>query len=270
MKYNNTITSIAIGSFDGLHLGHQALIKQVEALIIIERNSGYLTPGYRRSDHTDKLCFFYHFDKIKELAPEGFVARLREDFPLLEKIVVGYDFHFGKAKSGNAAMLKALFPGEVIVVEQVTHENTAVHSRMIKQYLREGDVKKANALLGREYLMEGEPICGQGLGKKELFPTINLFVDHYQLPLEGVYATRTKVDGSWHPSVSFLGHRVSTDGTYAVETHLLDRTIEEVDRFVEVAFVGFIRPNQKFESLEALKMQIAEDIQKAKEILDER
>ena len=82
-----------------------------------------------------------------------------------------------------------------------------------------------------------------------------------------MYATRTKVEGVWYPSVSFLGHRVSTDGNFAVETHLLDANIQRVKGFVEVAFIGFIRPNQKFESLEALKSQIAEDIEKAKAAL---
>jgi len=108
LKINNTIKSIAIGSFDGLHIAHKTLIDEVEAIVIIERNGGYLTPGYKRSVHTDKICCFYHFDKVKSLSPEAFVDKLKEDFPSLEKIVVGYDFHFGKGKSGNAKMLQAL------------------------------------------------------------------------------------------------------------------------------------------------------------------
>ena len=168
MKLLNQITSIAIGSFDGLHRGHQALISQVEAIVIIERNGGYLTPGHKRSFYTDRICCFYHFDKIKGLSPEGFVAKLLGDFPHLEKIVVGYDFHFGKNKGGNGELLKTLFKGEVKIVEQVTHESVPVHSRMIKQFLKEGDLKMANALLDREFEIEGEVINGQGLGSKKL------------------------------------------------------------------------------------------------------
>ncbi len=267
MKFNNNIKSIAIGSFDGLHIAHKTLIDKVDALVIIERNGGYLTPGYKRSLHTGKICCFYHFDKVKSLSPEAFVNRLKEDFPSLEKIVVGYDFHFGKGKAGNAEMLQALCNKEVLVVDEVSIEGIPVHSRTIKTYLREGKVEMANKLLGRRYCIDGDVISGQGLGKKELVPTLNLHVDHYQLPLEGVYATQTKVGDEWLNSVSFLGHRVTTDGSYAVETHVIERDIGEVSGKVVMKFVAFIRENQKFDGLDALKKQIRDDIAKAQEIL---
>ena len=267
MTLTNQIKSIAIGSFDGVHLGHQALVTQADAIVIIERNGGYLTPGYKRSCYTDKICCFYHFDKIKGLTPEAFVARMLADFPMLEKMIVGYDFHFGQGKRGNAALLKELFVGEVTIVDQVCFEGIPVHSRTIKEYLREGRVKMANALLGRRYEIEGEVIRGQGIGKTSFVPTLNLTVDHYQLPLEGVYATQTKLGDTWHDSVSFIGNRVSTDGNFAVETHVLDQKIDEVHSIVSLVFVDLIRVNKRFDSFEALKMQIEEDIQKAKELL---
>jgi len=265
--YTNKIRSIAIGSFDGLHIAHQKLIEQVEAIVIIERNGGYLTPGYKRALYTDKVCCFYHFDKIKSLSAEAFVAHLKEDFPHLNKIVVGYDFAFGKDKMGDAAYLQALFEGEVLIVKEVCFEGIAIHSRTIKHYLRKGELSMANALLGRLYQIDGEVIKGQGLGKKSLVPTLNLQVEAYQLPLEGVYATRTKIDGVWLDSVSFLGHRITTDGSFAVETHLIDTEKENVNGQVWIAFVSFLRPNQKFETLGALKTQIVEDIENAKNCL---
>jgi len=265
VELKNRIKSIAIGSFDGIHIAHRRLIEQAEAIVIIERNGGYLTPGYKRSFYTDKICCFYHFDKIRSLTPEGFVSKLQKDFPQLEKIVVGYDFHFGKAKAGNAALLKALFTGEVCIVDEVTYEDVSIHSRTIKTYLQEGNIEKANSLLGRRYTIDGEVIQGQGLGKKALVPTLNLHVEEYQLPKEGVYATRTKVHGRWFPSVSFLGHRVSTDGSYAVETHLVDENIGEVSGRVWLEFVALIRENLKFKTLDLLAEQIERDIQKAKE-----
>ena len=267
MAYTNNIKSIAIGSFDGIHIAHQTLIDKAEALVIIERDGGYLTPGHKRSFFTDKVCCFYHFDVIKALTPEAFIEKLQTDFPKLETIVVGYDFGFGKGKAGNAQTLQELFSGRVEVVQEVSIEGVSVHSRTIKEYLREGNIAMANKLLGRTYSIDGEVVSGQGLGKKELVPTLNLNVKAYQLPLEGVYATRTKVKGEWMPSVSFLGHRVTTDDSFAVETHILERDIGEVHGKVEMVFADFIRANQKFESLEALKRQIAEDIQKAKEVL---
>ena len=267
LELKNKIRSIAIGSFDGLHIAHKTLIDKADAIVIIERNSGYLTPGYKRSLYTDKPCFFYHFDKIKSLTPESFVSRLKEDFQHLEKIIVGYDFAFGKAKSGTADHLDELFDGEVFIVEEVSIDGIPVHSRTIKAYLREGKVKMANKLLGRRYSIDGEVVAGQGLGKKELVPTLNLYVDHYQLPLEGVYATRTKIKNKWFSSVSFLGHRVTTDGSYAVETHVIDKDIGEVIGGVVIEFISFIRENQKFDGLDDLKKRIQNDIDMARKIV---
>ncbi len=267
MQIHNDIKAIAIGSFDGLHIAHQTLISEVDALVIIERNGGYLTPGYKRTYYTDKICCFYHFDKVKSLSPEAFVNKLKVDFPSLEKIVVGYDFHFGKGKMGNADMLQSLCDKKVVVINEVSTEGIPVHSRTIKAYLRDGNVEMANKLLGRRYCIEGDVIRGQGLGKKELVATLNLSVVHYQLPLEGVYATRTKVEDAWLDSVSFLGHRVTTDGSYAVETHIVDRDIGEVTGIVDIEFVTFIRENKKFDGLDTLKQQIQDDIGRAKEIL---
>jgi riboflavin kinase/FMN adenylyltransferase len=267
LQYKNNIKSIAIGSFDGIHIAHQTLIDKADALVIIERNGGYLTPGYKRSHFTDKICCFYHFDVIKSLSPEAFVAKLQNDFPSLETIIVGYDFHFGRNKAGNAEMLDALCDKEVLIVEEVSFEGIPVHSRTIKSYLREGNIAMANKLLGRTYRIEGEIVQGQGLGKKELVPTINLNVKTYQLPLEGVYATRTCLEGVWLNSVSFLGHRVTTDDSFAVETHILDKTLGEVQGEIALEFVDFIRANQKFDTLEALKQQIQNDIEIAKKRL---
>ncbi|PTB88177.1 bifunctional riboflavin kinase/FAD synthetase [cyanobacterium G8-9] len=265
MAYTNCIKSIAIGSFDGIHLAHQTLIEKADALVIIERDGGYLTPGHKRTYFTDKTCCFYHFDVIKGLTPEQFIEKLETDFPQLETIVVGYDFHFGKNKAGNAQTLSQLCDKNIIIVDEVKYKGIPVHSRTIKTYLQEGNIKMANALLGRTYHIEGEVVQGQGLGKKELVPTLNLSVKGYQLPLEGVYATKTKIADEWLPSVSFLGHRVSTDGSYAVETHILDNDIGTVTGSVALAFIDLIRPNKKFENLEALKEQIEVDIMQAKQ-----
>ncbi len=116
-------------------------------------------------------------------------------------------------------------------------------------------------------MIDGVVIKGQGLGRKELVPTLNLKIDHYQLPLEGVYATKTRIGKEWYYSVSFLGHRVTTDGSYAVETHVLERDIGEVSGTICIEFVALIRKNEKFESLDALREQIGIDIEEAREVL---
>ena len=265
--YKNSIKSIAIGSFDGIHLGHRVLIEQVEAVVVIERNGGYLTPGYRRSFFIEQPCFFYYFEHIKSLSAKAFVEKLKEDFPKLKSIVVGYDFEFAYKKEGNTTLLKELFDGEVEVVDEVKSSNISVHSRTIKRYIAEGNIKMVNQLLDRSYRIYGKIVSGQGLGKKELVPTLNLNVHDYKLPKEGVYATRTKIADEWLDSVSFLGHRVTTDGSFAIETHVLDRDIGEVVGDLGIEFVDFIRDNRKFNGLEALKREIDEDIARAKRVL---
>ena len=268
MKIQNNIKSIAIGSFDGMHVAHRKVIEAVDAIVIIERNGGYLTPGYKRSLYTDKICCFYFFDRIRSLSPEGFVEKLKEDFPQLERIVVGYDFAFGKDKAGNAETLGELFEKEVVIVDEISLEGVPVHSRTIKAFLREGNIYMANKLLGRNYIIDGRVVPGQGLGKKALVPTLNLKIEQYKLPLEGVYATMTKIGSSWFPSVSFLGHRVSTDGSFAVETHIIDEEFGTIEGDIVLEFRALIRRNRKFDTLEILKMQIEKDIEQAKKYLD--
>ncbi len=260
----NPVKSIAIGSFDGIHTAHQRLIDQAEGVVVIERGNGYLTPGYKRSKFTDRPLFFYIFDMIKELSAAGFIARLREDFPALEKLVVGYDFHFGKGREGDAEHLRKLFDGEVVIVDEVMIDGISVHSRVIRQYLQAGKIDTANKLLGRRYSIDGVIIAGQGLGSKELVPTLNLKVLNYQLPREGVYATRTKIDNIWMPSVSFIGHRVTTDGSFAVESHIIDQDIGMMQGDVEIEFVKHLRENKRFDSLQMLKIQIRSDIENAR------
>lgn len=260
------IRSIAIGAFDGIHSAHLVLIDKADAVVVIERNSAILTPGYTRAKYINKPIFFYHLDKIKELSPSKFVELLLGNFPLLEEIIVGYDFGFGKDKSGDVSTLKEFFKGKVTVMETIKLEDTAIHSRVIKNLLREGKLEKANKLLGRTYQLCGEVVCGQGLGGKRFVPTLNVNVKEYLLPKEGIYATRTGINSIWHKSVSFIGHRVSTDGKFAVETHILDKEIHGVKGKIEISFAKFIRENRKFDDFDELKCQILDDIKTVREM----
>ncbi len=258
------ITSIAIGSFDGLHVAHRTLIDQAEGVVVIERDSGYLTPGYKRSWYTDKPLYFYPFEKIRGWSAAEFVVQLQRDFPALERIVVGYDFGFGQGREGDAVYLRGLFGGEVVIVGEVQVEGISVHSRTIRAYLRAGDVILVNRLLGRPYAIDGEVIPGQGIGGRKLVPTLNLAVRDYQLPAEGVYVTQTRIGEVWLPSVSFVGHRESTDGTFAVETHVIDREIGKCTGRIGIRWIEKMRDNRRFEDLEELKRQIDADIAQAR------
>lgn len=264
------IDSVAIGGFDGMHIGHQRLFSHLGehgAIVVIESGFANLTPRQERERFSRYPLFYYPLEAIRHLDGAAFVQRICEDFPQLKRIVVGYDFHFGKNRGSSCHDLTDLFEGEVVVVEPVCHHGDSVHSHKIRAKIQLGDIAGANAFLGHNYTIHGNVVKGQGLGKRALVPTINLHVSHFLLPKEGVYATLTRIDDEehYHPSVSFIGHRVSTDGSFAIESHLLDGEVEVTQR-AAISFLGWIRPNRKFETLEALRGAIVEDIDTARRI----
>ena len=263
------VTALAIGGFDGIHRGHQALIDRLGhtgALLAIETGHIDLTPGSWREQFCSLPIFYVALDEIYDMDGESFVAYLRARFPLLTRLVVGYDFRFGIDRSAGAYDLKSWFGGEVEIVDEVTYHGISVHSTTIRNALRVGNVTLANQLIGREYMIQGTIIKGQGLGMRRLYPTLNLKVEGFLLPGEGVYVTRTGIGGALYASVSFVGHRVSTDGSFAVETHLLDYAPEHVSE-VTLHFIQKMRDNQQFRDLESLKERIEEDIRIARSLI---
>lgn len=266
----NTVTDIAIGGFDGMHLAHQQLFKALGengGIISIESAHENLTPKTYKQEYTNYPVYHYVLDNIKHLEGKEFISLLKEEFPKLKKIVVGFDFCFGKNRKNCISELKKLFKGEVIVINEYKKEGIAVHSRTIRQYINNGDMLSANSFLGKEYKIFGKQVRGQGLGSKSFVPTINLKIEDFMLPNEGVYATKTIIAEKEYNSVTFLGHRVTTDGTYAVETHILDEDIKNAFPLVQIKFFKKIRDNQKFDSFEELKEQISKDIKEAKSFL---
>ncbi len=249
-----------------MHLGHQALFARLDkrgAIVVVEHFRATLTPHIYRARYTDYPLSFHDFDKIRDETPDAFVARLKREFPALERIVIGEDFRFGSGRSGDPEAMRRLFDGEVEVVPEVSHAGRPVHSRFIRDAIRSGDIETANDLLGHAYEIWGSVVTGQGIGAKELVPTINLEVSRFLLPKEGVYATTTCIGSAEYPSVTFLGHRATTDGDWAVETHLVDAKVADVRGKVCIRWHRFLRENRKFESFESLKSQIQRDIRQA-------
>ncbi len=261
------VHSIAIGGFDGMHIGHQELFSRLDkdhgAVVVIETGYANMTPGMQRQKHTHHPVYIYELSEIKHLDAKGFVGRLLQDFPSLKHIVVGYDFHFCKDRACDATDLKKHFHGNVTVVPEVTLEGNSVHSHIIREHIKNADFFTAKHMLGRDYSVSGDVVKGQGIGARELVPTINV-VTNQLLPQEGVYATVTRIDSdvSFHPSITFFGHRITTDDTLALETHLINQDVRSVHS-VEIVFLEFIRDNQKFDNLTLLKDAIESDIAKA-------
>ena len=255
-----------------MHLAHQELFKKLDTnggIVVICTGYANLTIKTYRERYTNFPLFFYPLEEIKHLSGEQFVNLLKEEFPELKKIVVGYDFHFGNKASCDTNDLKEIFDGEVEIVDEFKLDNVAIHSRVIRECLRNGEIEKANKLLGYEYSLVGLSIKGQGLGKKQFVPTINIDVQDFLIPSEGIYVTKTKVNNKEFNSVSFIGHRVTTDGKFACETHILDVEYkQEIPHTIEVKFLKKLRDNKKYEKYDELKQQILKDIKEAKMFLN--
>jgi len=263
---SDEIESIAIGGFDGMHLGHMALVSKLNdrgIILVIDKGFSNLTPNKDRCKYVKNGFISLGLEDVKELKSYEFVKLLEAEFKNLKKIVVGYDFRYGNERNGDVQKLKDEFTGEVIVVDEVKINKHSAHSAYIRECISSGEIQKANFLLGREYSIKASTIKGQGIGKKELVATINLDNSRYLLPRDGVYASRTRVDDRWYRSVTFIGVRSSTDKKSAIETHLIDKSIDFLPSSVRVEFRFFIRENMKFKSLEDLKKQIQIDIKKA-------
>jgi len=245
----------AIGGFDGMHLGHRALLQKSDKLIVIEKGSN-LTPGTDRCEYTSLPCEFFDLNEIKELSAEDFIEILKT--LNVTKIVVGEDFRFGKNRSGDRGLLKKHF--EIETVKEVKIDGVGVHSRIIREFIKAGNIKKANLFLGHTYKIKGKRIKGQGLGRKELVPTINIVpVKNYLLPKPGVYISFTNDI----PSLTFTGIR-STDNSFSIETHILnDNVTTDNEDTVIIHFLEFLRENKRFNNLKELKKQILIDITNA-------
>jgi riboflavin kinase/FMN adenylyltransferase len=265
----NNITNITIGGFDGMHLAHQELFKHLDkdgAIVVIDTSYANLTPKKYRENFTSYPIFYYTLDDIKHLSGVQFVELLKKDFPQLAKIIVGYDFHFGKQRLYNAQNLKKIFKGEVQIIDEYLINNISVHSRFIRELLTQGKIVQANDFLGRAYQIKGNIIKGQGLGQKQFVPTLNIQVDNFLIPQNGIYATQTIIDNTKYKSITFIGHRVSTDNNFAIETHILDQDIHTTSSTLEILFYEKIRENQKFNNPKQLQNQILKDIGVVKNI----
>lgn len=273
MQEDRRITHIALGKFDGMHLAHRELFKHLGengAVFCIESGGELLTPN--KELYCDKEMIFVDFSDIGEWSGEYFVKVLQDKFRALQKLVVGYDFCFGKNRAWSAADLVDLFDGEVVIVPEFRIKAQGVHSSVIKESIKQGDMQSSRAMLGRYYEIYGKVISGQNLGSKQLYATINLETSGYVLPQNGVYASFTKLQNRIYKSVCFVGHRLSTDGAFSIETHIIDKDFVAQDRVsadsISVCFVEKIRDNCTFSDLSELKSRIGKDISQAHSILD--
>ena len=287
---------LAIGVFDGVHRGHQAVIS-TSADHAATSNG---TPVVVTFDpHPEKVLrpqvaphllsatqhkialiralgvehlLIITFDKqFAATEPEDFVQKLVIHSKPLREICVGHEWSFGKNRRGNLDLLKKLgakFNFDVVGIPPVKINGAVVSSTAIRQAIEKGDLAKAAEMLGREYTILGTVTHGDNLGKKIGFPTANLSAHSEQFPPNGVYAAEARIDGELYRGVVNLGIRptVSSGKSERVlEIHLFDFSRDIYGHEVEVRFLKFLRLEKKFANLDALVQQIRQDVEQARQ-----
>lgn len=289
--------SLAIGFFDGVHLGHQQVIRQtildaqqqegLSLVVTFDRHPAEIIAPDRvppliynqqqrvqaiGSLGADALLLLPFDEAFSQVDGESFVRGLVRDLGRVHSICVGENFVFGHKRSGDVALLRRLGKGLRFTthgLEAVSLGNAAVSSTRIRETIRQGELDLAGQLLGRDYSLAGTIIAGDQVGRKLGFPTANVDVRGRVTPPHGVYAAHARVAGeTWRAAVN-IGLRPTlreAQPTLHVEAHLLDFTGEIYEQPMELSFVQKLRDEQRFPSLDALKAQIQADISQVREL----
>ena len=288
---------VALGNFDGFHLGHQAVVGRAIQRGFHERRPVIVAtfdphpvrffkpdvPPFRLTTLDQREALFahagadailvFHFDKaLAVTSSEDFVSDVLAQQIGAAGVVTGDDFTFGRGRKGDVALLKRLGQENGIIAEAVAPVllgETRISSGRIRDALQSGDLATATHLLSRDYAIEGVVQRGDRRGRELGYPTANLPLGDYQRPRYGIYAVRVTLDdGSEHPGVASLGVRPTFDPpTELLEAHLLDFDGDLYGRRVEVALHAFIRDEKKFDDIGALVAHMQEDEAQARHLL---
>ncbi len=285
---------LAIGNFDGIHLGHQAILRSTvaqsnalhavsTALTFDPSPQKVLRPEsapLRLSTNAQRMEWFNALGldavvvlpftlELARLSPGEFVEQILLRDLHVKAVLVGENFRFGHKQAGDVKLLCELSTKHgfgVVIVPPVVYRGEVVSSTIIRREVAEGDVSHAARLLGRPFALTGEVVSGAGMGRRFTFPTLNLAAEQELLPARGVYITRACLDGETRSrrSVTNIGMRPTFNGSsLSVETHLLDVELETSPKRIEVRFWKRLREEKKFSGPEELRAQIASDIARA-------
>lgn len=292
---NAVVTS---GTFDGVHLGHQKILSRIkqtaqemngETVLITfwphprlvlypnEHNLRLLSTFEEKAsllkhlglDHLITIPFTKEFS---QLSSEEFIQQIIIDKINTKKLVIGYDHRFGKNREGSFEFLKANIDKYGFELEEISREDidqVGISSTKIRKALEEGNIPVANESLGRPYELNGIVVKGEQIGRSIGFPTANIHIpnDYKLIPCDGAYAVRTKVEDKFYEGMLNIGNRPTIKGiNKTVEVNLFDFSDDLYDKRVTVYFMQYLRAEEKFANLEALKHQLEQDRLKAMEI----
>lgn len=291
---------VTIGTFDGVHLGHQAILKDMvltakeiggetvvitfyphprQVLNIDSSNLRFINTQEEKLKHLEKIgidnVIVVNFTKeFSRVSSESFISDYIVKHIAPIKLVIGYDHHFGKNRMGDFNLLhdmKNKYGFELQRIDAQDVENIAVSSTKIRHSLNQGDVVRANALLGYQFAYIGKVISGNKIGREIGYPTANLSINKEYRLIEtpGVYASYVDYDNKTYKSMTYIGGKptINDDKSENIEVHIFDFNQDIYDKDIKVRFVSKIRDECKFESLEALRKQIEIDEKIIKEIL---
>jgi FMN adenylyltransferase (EC 2.7.7.2)/riboflavin kinase (EC 2.7.1.26) len=288
---------LTIGNFDGVHLGHQAVLAQVKAQALArgvpatvmtfepqpqelfqpDKAPARLT-NFRekhmalREQGIDRHIVIEFNRKFSNLPAREFIERVLVEMLGVQFLVVGDDFRFGHGREGDFAMLQragAELGFEVVDTQSYRQQQQRVSSTAIRQCLSDGDFTQAAAMLGRPYAFEGRVVHGEKKGRTIGFPTANIQLKRLHSPLQGVFAVQVQCnDGKMHGGVANIGRRPTLNGERVqLEVHLFDFSGDLYGQQLRVMPTHFIRAEQKFADFAQLQQQIAHDAEKARTIL---
>lgn len=289
---------ITIGSFDGVHLGHQQIIKQITAgahqagvpavvltfyphpSVVLRgpRSSFYLTMPEEKAAILGSLgvdvVITYPFDRqVASTSPRDFIHTLHQHLQF-QQLWVGYDFALGRDRAGDIPHLRTLgeeFGYQVQVVKAVQADEETVSSSRIRRHLESGEIATANHLLGRPFAITGKVIPGDGRGKTIGVPTANIETSPEKaIPQAGVYACWTIWKGKTYPAVTNVGVRPTFETEPVpprVEAHIMDFSHDLYGDEITLEFIARLRPERRFENIDALVAQIRQDIANGRRIL---
>ncbi len=285
--------TVAIGNFDGVHRGHQALLKHAKTLgtklgvLAFEPHpQEFFKPGGERFRLTPfrakarllerfgvDALFALHFDAaFAALSADDFVTKVLAQGLGAKHVVVGQDFQFGKGRAGNIEFLRASGPAHGFAVSTFDligiGPDAKISSTRIREALREGKPEIAAELLGHPWTVEGRVEHGDQRGRTIGFPTANVSLEGYLEPALGVYAVRVELAGKSYNGVANFGRRPTFDKKdVLLEVHIFDYAGDAYGQQIVVSFVHYLRPEMKFSGLDALKAQIAKDSERARALL---
>ena len=297
-EIDNSPKCVSLGNFDGIHIGHQKLMKTnitlsnkenlTPAVLLFKENSKMIL-----SDETDYIanlddkieflsdmgidtfCLIDFTDAFRSLSPEEFISKILVDKLNAKAVVVGIDYKFGKYAAGNVDTLKSLeekYAYKTHVVDFEVDGDYKISSRTIREDIRKGKINLANKYLGRPYKIKGKVIHGYKRGRKLNFPTANLATDFsYVIPIDGVYLTRVTIDDDKYFALTNIGKNPTFENQERrIETYILDFNKDIYGREISIEFLEFFRGDFKFNSVDELIEQMEMDKKLAYEVIENK